>query len=96
MTACVMPLPTRPLVSTAADGPGDNPRDGDRREQLIDVLAPYPHAANCPACRSYAVEGLAEFTPATVLSATLAHHESAHRCDPLSAASEFFGLDTSP
>jgi hypothetical protein len=95
MTALVTSQPTRSTAARAEDSLGEGPGGDGHRVGLIDVLAPYPHVARCTACRSYALDGLTAFTPDTVLSATLAHHDSAHRCDPLSAASEYFGFDAS-
>jgi len=59
--------------------------------ELIDrVLAGYPHAAACPACRSYAAEILSRHTAAVALAAILGHHGADHRLDPLTVASAQF------
>ena len=65
-------------------------------EPARQLLAAYPHAAECPTCRQYAADALAQHSTPIALSATLAHHESFHRADPLLTASEHFAIDTEP
>jgi hypothetical protein len=54
------------------------------------LLAAYPHVARCHHCRSYVADWLPLHDPVEILYATLAHHESSHAHDPLSAASQHF------
>lgn len=47
------------------------------------ALTDYPHVAGCDPCRVYLDAAPAGLPPWTVVSATLAFHDSAHRHDPL-------------
>jgi len=59
----------------------------------LDALAAYPHVARCGACCGYAVATPPRFAVPTVVSATLAYHETGHRGDTLSTASQHFAFD---
>ena len=60
----------------------------------VGALSPYPHVARCPACLAYAADALTLFGAAAVTSATLSFHDSGHRSNSLTAASQHFGIDT--
>src|SRR5215470_1710810 len=53
--------------------------------EIVDrLLAAYPHAAACPACRSYAAMIIKDHTSALGVAAVLGRHAADHRVDPLS------------
>jgi hypothetical protein len=54
------------------------------------LLAAYPHVAQCPRCREYAAEYLADNPPMQVLAAALDHHDSAHSSDRLGRTASLF------
>ena len=54
------------------------------------VLADYPHVAGCPPCLEYARGHEHELAVRALVSATLAHHATDHRRDPLTLASQHF------
>jgi hypothetical protein len=53
------------------------------------LLAAYPHVAHCPDCRAYLSDQHHNQAGPDLVWATLAHHDSGHRHDPLTAASEY-------
>jgi hypothetical protein len=53
------------------------------------LLGAYPHVAACPTCLGYLGDWLDVCSPAQVVPAVLAHHDSGHRHDPLAAASQY-------
>ena len=62
--------------------------------EIVDrLLAGYPHAATCPACRSYAEGILTKHALGIGLAAVLGRHSADHRVDPLTVASEHFADD---
>jgi len=59
--------------------------------EIVDrLLAAYPHAAACPACRSYAAMIIKDHSSALGVAAVLGRHDAHHRVDPLAMASRRF------
>jgi hypothetical protein len=54
------------------------------------AFAGYPHVANCPNCRRYAVEWDGYGSGLDLVTATLAYHASCHTFDPVTTASQHF------
>jgi hypothetical protein len=59
----------------------------------VETLSPYPHVARCPECVDYAMDALSLFGAAAVTSATLSFHDSGHRGNSLTTATQHFGID---
>ena len=60
------------------------------REIVDRLLAAYPHAATCPACRGYAAMIIKDHSSALAVAAVLGRHDAHHRVDPLALASGRF------
>jgi len=73
--------------------PSTRRRDRSTSGARSEALAAYPHIAGCCVCQDYAAAAQDRFSAATVLSATLAHHDAGHRGDTLSTASQHFAID---
>ncbi len=78
-------------MSLLAESPGAIPGEAPSapdvpRPRLMD----YPHIARCPRCQNYLVEAPGSVPAWTVISATLAFHDSGHRHDPLDDANPRF------
>lgn len=58
--------------------------------EVAQLLAPYPHVANCRLCREYVGEYLDDHPRMQVLIAALDHHDSAHANDRLGHAAALF------
>ena len=60
-------------------------------DEIVDrLLAAYPHAAACPACRGYAAMIVKDHSSALGVAAVLGRHDAHHRVDPLVLASGRF------
>jgi len=57
---------------------------------VAQLLAPYPHVANCNLCCEYADEYLNDHPGMQVLIAVLDHHDSAHANDRLGRSAALF------
>lgn len=65
------------------------------RSTTTDPMAPlasYPHVAHCSDCQAYLSHWLPIHGGPNLVWATLAHHNSDHRHDPFTTASEHFSI----
>ncbi len=66
------------------------PREPMPQPPVSLVLAAYPHVARCAECRGYAAARLLRHPGHAVVTATLAHHDSGHRYDAFTVATQHF------